>query len=101
MNKYLITIDNNFKDNEKILNHVINRNPIDDICDEMIVTIKSEPKIITLMIKALNYYKDYLLRGDLDANVFFFILENKAPVREVRTLSYMILDSHNDNDIHH
>lgn len=58
MNKYLITIDNNFKDNEKILNHVINRNPIDDICDEMIITIKSEPKIITLMIKALNYYKD-------------------------------------------
>lgn len=32
---------------------------------------------------------------------FFFILENKKPVREVKTLSYMILDSHNDNDIHH
>lgn len=99
INKQIITTGNIFKDNERNLNHIINRYPIDDIHDQMSATVKGESEIVTPMTRESSYYKDLLLKGNPEAEVF--ILGTKTAIIKVKMLSCKVVDINNNINIYH
>lgn len=99
VNKQMITNGTDFNDNEKILSHIINRYPIDDIHDQMSATVKGESEIVTPMTKESIYYKNLLLKGNPEAKVF--ILGNKTAIIKVKMLSCKVVDINNNINIYY
>lgn len=76
------------------ITHIINRYPIDDIHDQMSATIKGKAEIVSPLTKEAFYYKQLLLKGNPEAEVF--ILGNATAIVKVEILACKVVDINNN-----